>query len=127
MFDGRTVLVVETEFMIALGIEAVLEARFSSDVVIARNPAEAMARSADWANAWLAIVELEINRPELIELARQISQSGIPVLGFSANMDLKFGVPDLPGTPVVIKPIPDSDLEAAIRDCRRQYPFPDVT
>jgi CheY-like chemotaxis protein len=127
MLGGRTVLVVETEFIIALGVQSVLEALGASAVVVANSAADAHASAADWFGAALAIVELEANRPDLVELARQIAQSGIPVLGISADISLSFGVPELPGTPVVVKPVPDEDLAEAIRRRLAQNPLPDVT
>lgn len=127
MLGGRTVLVVETEFIIALGVQSVLEALGASAVVVASSAADAHASAADWFGAALAIVELEANRPDLVELARHIAQSGIPVLGISADIGLSFGLPELPGTPVVVKPVPDEDLAEAIRRRLVQNPLPDVT
>jgi hypothetical protein len=37
------------------------------------------------------------------------------------------GVPELPGTPVVIKPVPDEDLARAILARLNQNPLPEVT
>jgi CheY-like chemotaxis protein len=127
MYSGHKVLVVETQFIIALGIQDLLETRLSAQVILAADPDEAHDRAAEWSSAALAIIELERNRPDLVELARQISQSGIPVLGLSADAVLAAGVPELPGTPVLIKPVPDEDLAAAIKAFRHQYPLPDVT
>lgn len=127
MLDGQTVLVVETEFIIALGIQSVLQSLGAAQVVLATGAADAHKLTPSWTTASLAIIEMEANRPELIELARQVSQSGIPVLGLSADVGLSSGVPELPGTPVIIKPIPDEDLRAAILGRLRQKPLPDVT
>jgi CheY-like chemotaxis protein len=114
MLAGRTVLIVETEFIIALGIQTVVEGLGAGRVIIACNVDDAYAGAAQWASAALAVIELELARPELIELARQISQSGIRVLGVSANARLATGVPELPDTPIVIKPVTDAALIAAI-------------
>ncbi|MBJ3783260.1 hypothetical protein [Devosia sediminis] len=116
MHAGRTVLIVETEFIIGLGISSVLETRFAAHPVVCRSASEAFDRAAEWSSASLAVIELESNRPDLIELARSISQSGIRVLGLSADSRLASGVPGLPGTPILIKPVPDDTIEAAIRD-----------
>ena len=127
MLTGRPVLVVETEFIIALGIQSVLETLGADLIVLSNSAADASASASSWAKAALAIVELEANRADLVELARQISQSGIPVLGISADPRLSFGVPELPGTPVIIKPVPDEDLARAILDRLSQNPLPEVT
>lgn len=126
MLAGHRVLVVETEFIIALGIQAVLE-QLGASTVLANSASEALDKVAQWNSAALAIVELESNRPELIEFARQVSQSGIPVLGLSADARLSFGVPELPGTPVIVKPIPDEELAAAVARRLGQNPLPEVT
>ncbi len=127
MLGGRTVLVVETEYIIALGVQSVLEALGAGTVVVANSAEDAYATAATWSGAVLAIVELEVNRPDLTELARQIAQSGISVLGITADVSLSFGVPELPGTPIVVKPVPDEDLAEAIRRRLAQNPLPDVT
>jgi CheY-like chemotaxis protein len=127
MLTGRPVLVVETEFIIALGIQSVLETLGADLIVLSNSAADASASAPSWAKAALAIVELEANRADLVELARQISQSGIPVLGISADPRLSFGVPELPGTPVIIKPVPDDDLARAILERLSQNPLPEVT
>lgn len=127
MLTGRTVLVVETEYIIALDIQSFMEELGAASVVTARSPEDAHGSSGSWSNAALAVIELEDSRPDLIELARQISQSGIPVIGISADARLARGVPELPGTPVVIKPVSDEDLAEVIRDRLGQNPLPEVT
>lgn len=126
MIASRTVLVVETEFIIALGIQSVLET-LGANSVLAGSAGDAIHKAALWSVASLAIVEVELGRPELIDLARQISQRGIPVLGISADSRLAGGVPELSGTPVLIKPVPDADLMEAIEARLAQNPLPDVT
>lgn len=115
MLSGRSVLVVESEFIIALGIQNVIEGLGASDVVTAGTPREALATSTRWASSVLAVIELETARPDLMEFARQLSQSGIPVLGISADARLAAGVPELPGTPIILKPFSDADLVCAIK------------
>ncbi len=127
MLNGRTVLVIETEFIIALGLQDALQAMGAERVVAARNPDEANQQLSDWRTATLAIIEIERERPDLIEFARQLAQSGIPVIGLSADKRVSQGVPELPGTPILLKPLPDADLAAAVRDRLAQKPLPDVT
>ncbi len=127
MLAGLTVLVVETEFIIALSIQGILEGLGATDVVLAGSAADATAKAHQWSGAAMAIVEVETSRPHLIDLAQQISQSGIPVLGISADSRMAMGVPALPGTPIVVKPLPDEELVAAILDRLGQNPLPDVT
>jgi CheY-like chemotaxis protein len=127
MLTDRPVLVVETEFIIALGIQSVLETLGANLVLLSSSAADAHTATPSWTGAALAVIELETNRPDLVELAREVSMSGIPVLGISADPRLSFGVPELPGTPVVIKPVPDEDLARAILARLNQNPLPEVT
>ena len=122
MLTGRTVLVLETEFIIALGIQSALQAMGASHVVVARSPDEANQQLTDWSRAALAIVEIETDKPELIAFAQQLAQSGIAVIGISADDLRAEGVPDLPGTPILLKPLPDADLAEAIRVRLAQKP-----
>jgi len=122
MLNGRTVLVLETEFIIALGLQSALQAMGAAHVVLARSPDEANQNRADWSNAALAVVEVEIDRPELIAFAQQLEQSGTPVIGLTADSMQAQGVPDLPGTPILLKPLPDAELAEAIRARLDQKP-----
>lgn len=127
MLTGHTVLVVEPEIIIALGIQSVLETLGSPDTVLAQSIEDADAKGPRWTKARLAIIELEADDPRTIEFARQVSQSGIPVLGTSADVSLACGVPELPGTPILIKPVTDIGLSDAIQARLAQNPLPDVT
>ncbi|WP_297111445.1 response regulator [uncultured Devosia sp.] len=122
MRNDLTVLVIETEFIIALGLQSALQAMGLSRVIVAANPADAQSRLEEWSAAALAIVELEADKPEHLEFARQLSQSGVAVIGLSVNSMLTDGVPELPGTPILIKPVPDADLAEAVRRRLDQYP-----
>lgn len=115
MLNGRTALVVESEIIIALGIQEVLQSLGAGKVVLARNPADANERLPDWQTTALAIVEIEADKLGLIEFARQLSQSGIAVIGLSTDSVQAQGVPELPDTPILLKPLPDADLAQAIR------------
>lgn len=115
MLNGRTVLVLETEFIIALGIQSALQAMGATQVVLARSPQEANQHKSDWTAAVLAIVEIETDKPELIAFAQQLAQSGMAVIGISADDLRAEGVPELPGTPILLKPLPDADLAEAIK------------
>jgi DNA-binding NarL/FixJ family response regulator len=128
MLNGRTVLVLETEFIIALGIQSALQAMGASHVVLARSPDEANQHMSDWTSAALAIVEIETDKPELIAFAQQLARSGVAVIGISADDLRAEGVPGLPGTPILLKPFPDADLAEAVKVRLAQKPWlPEVT
>tara|TARA_R100000365_G_C2726358_1_gene57602 strand:- start:153 stop:683 length:531 start_codon:yes stop_codon:yes gene_type:complete len=122
MLNGHTVLVLETEFIIALGLQSALQAMGAAHVVLARSPDEANQHRQDWSNATLAIVEVESDRPELIAFAQQLAKNGTPVIGLTADSIQAKGVPDLPGTPILLKPLPDAELAEAIRARFAQKP-----
>jgi CheY-like chemotaxis protein len=113
MLDGRTVLVVETQFIVALSIQTMLET-FGATVVLAGSARDPRAQAALSSDVALAIMELEVEESDLVDLARTLAGRGIPVIGMSADSRLEHGMPGLPGTPILMKPIPDEDLEAAI-------------
>jgi CheY-like chemotaxis protein len=112
MLDGRTVLVVETQFIVALSIQTMLES-FGATVVLAGSARDARAQAAITSGVTLAIMELETDT-DLVGLAMTLAGRGVPVIGMSADSRLERGMPGLPGTPILMKPIPDEDLEAAI-------------
>ncbi|SMQ72215.1 hypothetical protein SAMN06295905_2088 [Devosia lucknowensis] len=126
MLAGRTVLVVETEIIIALSIQSVLETLDAAHITIAGNPRDAQDDDA-LSLVGLAIIELELHRPASFELARKLHSRGIPIVGITADFRLREGVPELPGTPVIVKPVPDDDIIRAIRLRLDQNPLPDVT
>lgn len=122
MLNGRTVLVLETEFIIALGIQSALQAMGATQVVLARSPDEANQHRSEWTAAALAIVEIETDKPELIAFAQQLAHNGVAVIGISADDLRAQGVPGLPDTPILLKPLPDADLAEAIKVRLAQKP-----
>ena len=122
MLKGRTVLVVEAEFIIALSLEATLQTMGAGNVVIFSNAESARTQHLDWSVVALAVVELGVDDPAAMNFARNIVQRGIPLIGISADGELAAGVPDLPGTPVLLKPLPDQELTEAIHVALAQKP-----
>ncbi|WP_338720594.1 hypothetical protein [Devosia sp. XK-2] len=115
MSSNGAILIVETEFIIALGIQNTLQTLGLSEVVLAKSPDEAAALLEDWSILALAIVEIEVDKPGLIEFALQLVRHGVTVIGLSADSRLVDGLPELPGIPILIKPLPDADLAQTIR------------
>jgi CheY-like chemotaxis protein len=114
MLSAQTVLVVEEEFLIALDIQRMLEAREVGQTIFARSPAEAQAQHGHWSSLGLAIVEVRVASPEAIDLTRQLHAAGIPLVLSTGETALRRGLPDLPGVPVVLKPILEAELASAI-------------
>lgn len=115
MSNNGAILIVETEFIIALGIQSTLQTLGLSEVVLAKSPDEAAALLEDRSPLALAIVEIEVDKPGLIEFALQLVRHGVTVIGLSADSRLVDGLPELPDIPILIKPLPDADLVQTIR------------
>lgn len=115
MLTGRSVLIVETEALIAIDIQSVLESLGTANFVVAYNAFDAMEMGEHWASAALAVVEVEPFHPELMALARTISQAGIPVIAITADSGLANGLPDLQQVEVLLKPVPEAILVGAVQ------------
>lgn len=114
MLTGQTILIVETEYLISLSMQPVLQSLGGESFVIMTSPTEALARAKDWNDVGLAIVEIEARKADQIRLARTLLEAGIPVLGLTADIGLRGGLPELPNLPTLIKPVPDEDLVNAV-------------
>ncbi|KKB07317.1 response regulator [Devosia chinhatensis] len=116
MLASKTVLVVETEIIIALSMDAVLRGLGAEDVLIATSPAEALRHTRDWGPIAMVILELETRRPENLSLAKSALEAGVLVLGVTADSQAAKGLAELPDIPMVVKPVPDETLEQAVID-----------
>lgn len=114
MLNGKTVLVVEEEFLIALDLQRMLEALQAGPAMFARSTDEALGLRERWHQISLAIVELRPADEPGAELAAQLRAAAIPVVICTSDCSHRRGLPGLPGVPVVTKPILESDLEGAI-------------
>ena len=114
MLSGRTVLVVEEEFLIALDLQRMLEAQAAGPALFARSWNEAAALRDRWEELGLAIVEFRTGETQAIELAADLRSAGVPVVICTSDAAQRRGLPALPGVPVVTKPILETDLARAI-------------
>ncbi len=80
---GRTVLVVEEEYLIAADIEYSLMAEGARSVLIARNVEQA--RGLDLSSIDLAVLEARLGDPRVIEFASQLRERGVGVVITSAD------------------------------------------
>ena len=115
MLNGQTVLIVETEFLIALDIQRVLELLGAGQTVFARNTIEALDAAPQWSGFGLALVELHHERDDDLALLQGLKQAGVPLVLLTADIAIRRGSPSLPGAPVVMKPFSEEDLVSAIR------------
>lgn len=114
MLNGRTILVVEEEFLIALDIQRMLEGHEAGQTLFARSPQEALEQQANWPTLGLAIVELHTDAGQSLALAERLNDAGIPLILHTADSSLRSGHPKFPGVPVVVKPTSEAFLHEAI-------------
>jgi DNA-binding response OmpR family regulator len=114
MSCGKTALIVEPEFLIALDLQRVLEASGFSETLFARSPAEARELSSQWPRLSLALVEFRLFGEETLALAAALHRHGVPTIGISSDVELTRGIDGLPAIPVLGKPVSDALLSAAV-------------
>lgn len=114
MLAGRTVLIVEAQYLIALDLQNSLEDLAAGKVVIAQDPAHAQDLAGQWAGCTLAVIEVERDLSEHIALIGALLRSGIPVIGLTADPDLRQHLKWLADTPILLKPVPSEIVTAAI-------------
>ena len=115
MLTGRTALVVEEEFLIALDIQRMLETLGVGQTLFARTPAEAEQLRARWPEVALAIVEVRTGDAPALTLAESLMTAAIPTVLITADIDAQHGIVGMLTLPVVIKPIPEEHMATAIR------------
>jgi DNA-binding NtrC family response regulator len=116
MLSGQTILVVEEEFLIALDIQRVLEDHDAGQCVFARSITEALALRDRWIGYGLAIIELQANHTDGLELLAGLQTAGIALVVTTADLSLRSGLPGVPGIQVLIKPFPEAELVSAIKE-----------
>lgn len=116
MLAGRTILIVDAEYLIALDIEQRLEGLGAGRAIIATSAASAMEHAAEWAGCALAIVEVEETLPGSIALVQTIRLAGTPVIGITADSRLSDGMARLAGVPILLKPLEENTLIQTARD-----------
>ncbi|MDB5527598.1 MAG: hypothetical protein JWR51_701 [Devosia sp.] len=115
MLTGQTVLIVESEFLIALDIQRCLEAFGATQTVFARNPAEALGAIDRWPSFSLALVEVRHQHCDDAALLRGLKDAGIKLVLLTADTTLRRGHSDFPAAPVVMKPFLEEDLASALK------------
>jgi CheY-like chemotaxis protein len=115
MLTGQTVLIVETEFLIALDIQRVLEFMGAGQTVFARTTIEALDAAARWPGFGLALVEIHHERDDDLALLQGLKDAGVALVLLTADIALRRGCASFPGTPVVMKPFLEEELASAIK------------
>jgi CheY-like chemotaxis protein len=115
MLNGRTALVVEEEFLIALDIQRMLETLGVGQTLFARTAAEAEQLRASGPEIGLAIVEIRSHGTAAHQLVEGLTRDGIPMVLTTADLAMDNGSRAFPDLTVVAKPLPEDALASAIR------------
>ena len=113
MLNGRTVLIVEAEFLVALDIQHLLEDLAAGEMVFARAPREALAMAPRWPELALAIVEIGLDNADATLLVDQLCAAGVGVVLTSTD-GARDGRTGGTGLPVIVKPASEADFRAAV-------------
>lgn len=112
MLKGRTALIVEEEFLIALDIQRMLEHHNVDQTLFARSAAEGESLRARLPD--IAIVEIRADDAASRQLVHDLNGTGVAVVLTTADARMRHGFPDMPGLAVVIKPVPEEAMASAI-------------
>ena len=115
MLKGRTALVVEEEFLIALDIQRMLETLGVEQTLFARTATEAEQLRSSWPEIGLAIVEVRSHGNAAHALVDGLRQAGIPMVLTTADIALGKGSSAFHDLAVVPKPLPEEALTSAIQ------------
>jgi CheY-like chemotaxis protein len=110
---GKSILIVEDEPLIALGIHAALSATGASIIAATNGPdALLLIRTADIS---VAVLDVNLGARDCAEECRALTRRRIPFLFYTGYVDAPV-LKSWPGAPVVLKPAPATRLVAAVRD-----------
>ncbi len=115
MCTGKTALIVEAEFLIALDLQRMLEGLGFTETLLARDVAEArgfLARRPDLA---VAVVECRLNDADRLDLVTELHAGSVPTVTITSDAELRHGIQGLDAVPVLGKPVAEDQLGFAIR------------
>ena len=113
MIAGHRVIIVESEFLIALDIQRILENGGAASTSFARSAAELNEIADRWHEFDLAIVEVTDLRSADVMLAGNLVNAGLATVLTTAGVSRSS---DIAGFPIVAKPFTEVDLLRACCD-----------
>jgi len=113
MLNGKRVLVVESQFLIALEMQRILEEADAGKTVFARSIDEAESLADRFGDYDLAIIELPFDNLGAIALAQHLLTAGIAVVAVSTDRSFRRAAAQALGTPVIEKPFTQEQLVTA--------------
>lgn len=113
MLSGRTILIVEAQYLIAFDLQTTLEDLNPAQIVLARDAVHAGEMLDTLADCHLAIVEVERELPAHISLIAELRRRGADVIGLTADPALPQNLAGMRDMQVLLKPVPtDRVLDA---------------
>lgn len=114
MLNGRTALILEKEFLIALDQQRVLEALGVGETLFAHTTADAEQLLGRDSAIALALIEIHQDDAPAHALLTRLLDEHIPVILTTADTALLRGYAPFPHLPVLVKPVPEEEMRAAI-------------
>lgn len=114
MLKGRTTIVVEEEFLIALDLQRMLEGLGAGQTLFARTPAEARQLISNWPDLALAVVEARMGNPATMTLIDALVAAKVPVLLTTGDLGTRQKLANRDGVTVVIKPVSEEDFAGVV-------------
>ena len=105
MAVGPGLLIVESEYLIALDVAQSLEGVCPDVAYIAHDAAWAEKQADQWEGKSLAVIEIEESLPANQALAERLRHAGMPVIGITADNESRAYLSQQPAHPVLLKPI----------------------
>jgi hypothetical protein len=109
---GRTVLILEDEFLIAVDMEQTCLDAGAGKVIIAGD----MTDLDEAASFDVAVLDLTLGEGSTAGFAARLGARGLPFVFTTGASDLEALAADFPGVPIVAKPVAGPDLVEALRE-----------
>ena len=114
MTVGKTALVVEAEFLIALDLQRMLEAAGYTETMLARDAHEVEALLGRRSDVELALVELRLGDEGAYACITDLRRRGIAVICVTSDYEISTGKAGLGGLPVLTKPVSEEMFSSAL-------------
>lgn len=111
---GRTILVLEDEYLIAMDVEQLCRDAGAADVVILRTIAETGGARAVSTAFDVTILDLMLSGLSTVDFARELHELGAPFVFASGYTDNDEIFSKFPGVSIVGKPYSPDELIAAV-------------
>jgi CheY-like chemotaxis protein len=113
-FDGRRILILEDEFLIAMDLEQICRDHGAADVLIARTLDELGANPLETFDFDAAVVDMRLSGTSTVDFARNLMASRVPFVFATGYADPEEMALLFPGVPIVTKPYLVDDLIMAL-------------